>query len=64
MANVPLGYATLNGRPFGLCVIASGYQEGRLIQFMSAWEKHFNTERKLPTWVGGDPNTKGLKSEL
>ena len=56
MAVVPLGYAEFNGRPFGLCAIAKANHEGLLIRFMSAWEKHFNTERRLPTWIGGNPH--------
>jgi Asp-tRNA(Asn)/Glu-tRNA(Gln) amidotransferase A subunit family amidase len=64
MTNVPLGYVACNGRPFGLVMIASVYQEGRLIQFMSAWEKNLNTDKKLPTWVDGDPSVNAPKSEL
>ncbi len=56
MAVVPLSYASFNGRPLGMCAVASANQEGLLIQFMSAWQAHFNTERQLPTWIGGDPN--------
>ncbi|KAI1736309.1 putative glutamyl-tRNA amidotransferase subunit A [Xylaria scruposa] len=58
MAVLPLSYAKLNGRPFGMCVIATAHQEGLLIRFMSAWEKVFNKERQLPTWIGGDPSDK------
>ncbi|KAI0141615.1 putative glutamyl-tRNA amidotransferase subunit A [Xylariaceae sp. FL1272] len=55
MAILPLSYAKSNGRPFGVCAIASAYQEGLLIRFMSAWEKVFNRNRQLPTWIGGHP---------
>ena len=61
-AVLPLSYLDLNGRPFGLAAIASAHQEALLIQLMSAWEQHFNTERKLPTWLAGDP--RGGKTEL
>ncbi|ATY64985.1 glutamyl-tRNA(gln) amidotransferase subunit [Cordyceps militaris] len=63
MAVVPLSYASFNGRPLGLCALSTANQEGLLIQFMSAWQSHFNTERQLPTWIGGDPNGVA-KSEL
>ncbi|EGX87737.1 glutamyl-tRNA(gln) amidotransferase subunit A, putative [Cordyceps militaris CM01] len=56
MAVVPLSYASFNGRPLGLCAVSTANQEGLLIEFMSAWQSHFNTERQLPTWIGGDPN--------
>ena len=57
MAVVPLGYAEFNGRPFGLCAIAKANHEGLLIRFMSAWEKRFNTERRLPTWIRCNPHS-------
>ncbi|OAR02108.1 hypothetical protein LLEC1_05478 [Akanthomyces lecanii] len=63
MAVVPLSYASFNGRPLGMCAVSTANQEGFLIQFMSAWQAHFNTERQLPTWIGGDPNG-AAKSEL
>jgi Asp-tRNA(Asn)/Glu-tRNA(Gln) amidotransferase A subunit family amidase len=61
-AVLPLGYMKFNGRPFGVAAIASAHQEALLIQLMSAWEQVFDKERKLPTWVAGDPER--LKSEL
>lgn len=64
MANLPLGYARINGRPFGMCAIAGAHQEGLLIRFMSAWEQTFNTKRQLPTWIGGDPNHRPVMAEL
>ncbi|KAI0857301.1 putative glutamyl-tRNA amidotransferase subunit A [Xylaria cubensis] len=64
MAVLPLSYAKLNGRPFGMCAIAAAHQEGLLIRFMSAWEKVFNKERQLPTWIGGDPSDGPQPSEL
>ncbi|OAA42544.1 Amidase signature domain protein [Cordyceps fumosorosea ARSEF 2679] len=56
MAVVPLSYARFNGRPLGMCAVSTANQEGLLIQFMSAWQAHFNTERQLLTWIGGDPD--------
>lgn len=61
MANLPLGYLNFNGRPFGLCAIATANNEGLLLQLMSAWEENFNRDRKPPTWIGGNPD---VKSEL
>jgi amidase len=55
-ASVPLSYSSFNGRPFGLVALASQYQEGALIQFMSAWQCVFNRDRVLPAWISGDPN--------
>ncbi|KAI0389272.1 putative glutamyl-tRNA amidotransferase subunit A [Xylariaceae sp. FL0594] len=57
MAVMPLSYATYNGRPFGVCAIARANREDVLVQLMSAWEKSFNTDRQLPTWIGGDPKS-------
>ncbi|KAK3937314.1 amidase signature domain protein [Diplogelasinospora grovesii] len=67
MACLPLSYSSFNERPFGVCAIAGQYQEGQLIQFMSAWEHAgFNKYRLLPTWLGGDPAVKSdtAKDEL
>ncbi len=64
MAHVPLGYARLNGRPFGVCAMAGAYQEGLLIRFMSAWEREFNTERRLPAWIGGEGPDTALEREV
>jgi amidase len=63
MAVMPLSYASFNGRPIGVCAVAQANREDLLVQLMSAWEKSFNTERQLPTWVGGDLNS-APKSEL
>lgn len=63
MAVVPFSYASFNGRPLGMCAVATANQEGLLIQFMSAWQAHFNSERQLPKWIGGDPNS-ATESEL
>lgn len=65
-ANVPLSYSSFHGRPFGLVALASQYQEGTLIQFMSSWQLVFNQDRVLPTWIAGDPNAQSdkLKDEL
>lgn len=60
MASLPLSYSSFNKRPFGVCALASQYQEGILIQLMSAWKQVFNKERVLPTWLGGDPDSGAL----
>lgn len=47
VGTVPLGFADFNGRAFGMNVIASADQEGRMVQLMSGWEKTF-PEARLP----------------
>ncbi|EMR65888.1 putative glutamyl-trna amidotransferase subunit protein [Eutypa lata UCREL1] len=61
MAVMPLSYFDFNKRPFGVCALASRNQEGVLIQLMSAWAKMLKCERRLPTWLNGDPG--GRKEE-
>ncbi|KAI1203982.1 amidase signature enzyme [Nemania serpens] len=38
IAAVPLGQLRYNGRPFGLCLVARGHDEGILLRFMAAFE--------------------------
>jgi amidase len=46
---VPLGYAeNLNGRAYGMVVVAAGGREDKIIEFMSAWEASSPSLRKLP----------------
>jgi amidase len=54
IATLPLSYADFNGRPFGLAAVTSAYQEGVMIHLMSAWERVFNQQRRIPTWLTGD----------
>ena len=44
---LPLGYLNWNGRPFGLLVIGSKYQEGLLLDVARLWEATF-PPRKTP----------------
>jgi amidase len=46
---VPLGYAeNLNGRAYGMVVVAAGGREDKIIEFMSAWEASSPGLRKSP----------------
>ncbi|KAF4451405.1 amidase family protein [Fusarium austroafricanum] len=53
MACLPLSYCDYNKRPFGVCALASEYQEGLLIQLMSAWDQAVKRKRVLPTCLEG-----------
>ncbi|KAI3336488.1 putative glutamyl-tRNA amidotransferase subunit A [Xylariaceae sp. AK1471] len=55
MAVLPLTYLDFNQRPFGVCALASKYQEGTLIHLMSAWAALFNKSRRVPTCLRGYP---------
>jgi aspartyl-tRNA(Asn)/glutamyl-tRNA(Gln) amidotransferase subunit A len=46
--SVPCGY-TKSGLPIGVQFLAGHFQEGRLIQFASAYEKHAKIEKRRPT---------------
>ncbi|OBT78011.1 hypothetical protein VF21_03094 [Pseudogymnoascus sp. 05NY08] len=48
IATVPLGYATFNGRAFGLAVTAQSGCEDLLIRVMSAWESTFGPRKPPP----------------
>jgi amidase len=48
MAAMPLGYADLNGRPFGLMALAGKHQEAKLFQLMNAWEGTFGPRKPPP----------------
>lgn len=49
VGNLPLGLANFNGRAFGMRVVASADEEGKIIQLMSAWEKTFPEARVPPS---------------
>jgi Asp-tRNA(Asn)/Glu-tRNA(Gln) amidotransferase A subunit family amidase len=49
---MPLGYLGLNGRPFGMAMIAEAHAEGKLLRIMSAWEVMF-PRRKASTLLSG-----------
>ncbi|KAI1368526.1 putative glutamyl-tRNA amidotransferase subunit A [Xylaria arbuscula] len=55
MAALPLSYHSFNGRPFGICALASKHQEGTLIQLMSAWKVLFGKRRQAPNCLRGYP---------
>ena len=49
---VPLGYADyLNGRPFGMVIVAAAGREDKIIELMSAWEASTPRRRPLPFLV-------------
>lgn len=48
VGTVPLGFAKFNGRAFGMNVVVSANQQGKIIQLMSAWEKTFSEARAPP----------------
>ena len=52
---LPLGYLDWNGRPFGLLIIASKYQEGLLLDVARLWEATFPA-RKTPDLAGRGAN--------
>lgn len=54
MAHLPLSYSRHNGRPFGVCAMASGFQEGLLIRLMSGWERKVQTCREVPGFLEAD----------
>ncbi|OBT58053.1 hypothetical protein VE04_01055 [Pseudogymnoascus sp. 24MN13] len=51
IATVPLGYATFNGRAFGLALTAQSGREDLLIRVMSAWESTFGPRKPPPQLV-------------
>jgi len=48
IAAAPLGFAEFNGRPFGIEIMARDGEEGKLFQFMSAWEASIPDAVKPP----------------
>ncbi|KAH8704214.1 amidase signature domain-containing protein [Talaromyces proteolyticus] len=48
VATVPLGLADFNGRAFGANIISTANNEGKILQFMSIWEKTFPNVRIPP----------------
>ncbi|KAI0206693.1 amidase signature domain-containing protein [Astrocystis sublimbata] len=48
IANVPLGFARFNGRPFGMQMVARDGCEGQLLKVMAAWETVFPHARQPP----------------
>ncbi|KAK3345811.1 amidase signature domain-containing protein [Lasiosphaeria hispida] len=48
VANLPLGFANFNGRPFSLHMIAPANEEAKILQIMSAWEATFPENVKPP----------------
>jgi amidase len=64
VATVPLGFADFNGRAFGLNVIAPSNSEGKILEFMSAWEQTFREGRAAPpllvNWGSSEDDTAHL----
>ena len=48
VASVPLGYADVNGRAFGMNMIAKAGEEAKMLEIMSAWEVSLPDARKPP----------------
>ncbi|UPK93858.1 hypothetical protein LCI18_004793 [Fusarium solani-melongenae] len=46
--DVPLGFSTHNGRPYGMEIVARDGAEDKLFQVMSAWEATFPDGRRPP----------------
>ncbi|KAI1110907.1 amidase signature domain-containing protein [Nemania sp. NC0429] len=53
VGTMPLGYSKSNGRPFGMCVVASEWQEGKILQAMSAWEAMVEKRKPPPQMING-----------
>ncbi|KAI4701766.1 hypothetical protein J4E89_010610 [Alternaria sp. Ai002NY15] len=51
---LPLGYLDWNGRPFGLLVVGSKYQEGLLLDVARLWEATFPPRKTPDLDCGGD----------
>lgn len=69
IATVPLGFALLNGRAFGVNVLGAAGSEGKMLKVMSAWEATFPQARLPPPMLvdwdckNGDTNT-GMKASM
>lgn len=53
-ATVPLGYAKINGHPFGAQLLGLPNTEPKLIEVMSAWEAMFPS-RQTPDLSWAEP---------
>lgn len=49
IASVPLGFADLNGRPYGLLIMGRSGEEAKILDVMAAWETTFCEGRKPPS---------------
>ncbi|KAI0536965.1 hypothetical protein GGR58DRAFT_527840 [Xylaria digitata] len=59
MTSLPLSYLDFNCRPLGIRALASKYQEGTLIQLISAWTSLFGKRRQVPACLRGYPEEQG-----
>ena len=60
---LPLEYLNWNGRPFGLIVVASAYQESLLLDVARAWEATL-PPRQVPSLLDGKwPRENNFKSD-
>lgn len=48
LASVPLRFASYNGRPYGMEIMAHNREEGTIFKVMSAWESSFPEGRQAP----------------
>lgn len=47
METMPLGYSKINGRPFGMCIVAAAGNEDKILRAMRAWDAIMD-KRKAP----------------
>ncbi|KAI1318485.1 amidase signature enzyme [Xylariaceae sp. FL0255] len=48
VGTMPLGYSKTNGRPFGVCIVASKDQEHQILRVMSAWDRSIGNRKPPP----------------
>lgn len=64
VGTMPLGYSKTNGRPFGMCIIASAGQEDKILKAMSAWEATMGKRVPPPQMVEDGSGQQPLASAL
>jgi len=63
-ATVPLGYAQINGHPFGAQLLALQRHEAKLIEVMSAWEAVLFPARQIPDLSWAAESNKWAKLQV
>ncbi|KAL1854807.1 hypothetical protein Daus18300_011323 [Diaporthe australafricana] len=48
LASVPVGFASYNGRPYGMEIMARNHEKEKIFKDMSAWEASFPRGRQAP----------------
>lgn len=64
VGTVPLGFANFNGRAFGMNVVVSAHQEGKMVQLTSAWEKTFPGARAPPPQLVNWDKSDGSRASI